>query len=80
LRPNVAFGFLTGSQNLCGDETLKQVAEQSIEVVRQLSDGVESDVDIIWKPTLRTSDEINKYFDRYKAGLSAVRKALEEVI
>ena len=51
--------FLTGSQNLYGDETLKQVAEQSKEVVRQLSDGVDSDVDIIWKPTLKTSDEIN---------------------
>ena len=50
--------FFTGSQNLYGEETLQQVAEQSQKVVQQLSDGVKSDIDIVWKPTLKTSDEI----------------------
>jgi L-arabinose isomerase len=52
--------FLTGSQNLYGDETLKQVAEQSQKVVSQLSEGVQSDIEIVWKPTLKTSDEISQ--------------------
>ncbi|MET0977120.1 MAG: L-arabinose isomerase, partial [Leifsonia sp.] len=36
--------FLTGSQNLYGEETLKQVAEQSQEIARTL--GVASDVPV----------------------------------
>ena len=50
--------FLTGSQNLYGEETLKQVDSQSQNVVAQLSEGLAGDVEIIWKPTLKTSDGI----------------------
>jgi L-arabinose isomerase len=52
--------FLTGSQNLYGDETLKQVAEQSKQVVSQLSANTDAPLEIIWKPVLKTSDEIKQ--------------------
>jgi L-arabinose isomerase len=52
--------FLTGSQNLYGPETLKQVAEQSQVVVSQLKAGLTADVELVWKPTLKTNDEIRQ--------------------
>jgi len=52
--------FLTGSQNLYGPETLKQVAEQSQVVVSQLKAGITADVELVWKPTLKTNDEIRQ--------------------
>ena len=50
--------FLTGSQNLYGPETLAQVAEQSKVVVKQLAAGITADVKLVWKPTLKTNEEI----------------------
>ncbi|MET0861123.1 MAG: L-arabinose isomerase, partial [Microbacterium sp.] len=52
--------FLTGSQNLYGEETLKQVAEQSQEIARTL--GVASDVPVkvVWKPVLKDSESIRR--------------------
>ena len=50
--------FLTGSQNLYGPETLAQVAEQSKVVVQQLAAGITADVKLVWKPTLKTNEEI----------------------
>jgi len=50
--------FLTGSQNLYGPETLEQVAEQSKVVVQQLAAGITADVNLVWKPTLKTNEEI----------------------
>jgi L-arabinose isomerase len=50
--------FLTGSQNLYGEETLRQVAQQSQLVMEQLAAGVTADVKLVWKPTLKTSEEI----------------------
>jgi L-arabinose isomerase len=50
--------FLTGSQDLYGEETLRQVAQQSKEVVQQLSAGSTSSVSIVWKPVLKTSEDI----------------------
>ena len=44
--------FLTGSQELYGDETLRQVAAQSREVVALLNAGPEIGVNINWKPVL----------------------------
>lgn len=52
--------FLTGTQNLYGDETLKQVAEQSSEVSALLAKNIDSPVQIIWKPILKTADEIRQ--------------------
>ena len=49
--------FVTGSQNLYGDETLRQVAEQSQAVVGGLS-GLP--VTVVWKPVLKDADSIRR--------------------
>ncbi len=52
--------FLTGTQNLYGPETLEQVAQQSQKVVEQLKSGFGASATIVWKPILKTSDEIRR--------------------
>jgi L-arabinose isomerase (EC 5.3.1.4) len=49
--------FVTGSQGLYGEETLRQVAQQSQEVVAGLSD---LPVRVEWKPVLTGSDAIRR--------------------
>ena len=49
--------FVTGSQNLYGEETLRQVAEQSQQVAKGLS-GLP--VKVVWKPVLKDSDSIRR--------------------
>ena len=51
--------FLTGSQHLYGDETLKQVAEHSREMVRSLSEEKSVPVRIVFKPVLTDPDAIS---------------------
>ncbi len=50
--------FLTGSQGLYGEETLRQVAEQSQEIARVL--GEELPARLVWKPVLTSSDAIRR--------------------
>ncbi len=50
--------FLTGSQDLYGEETLRQVAEQSQAVVAELGAGLP--VTLVWKPVLKGSDAIRR--------------------
>src|SRR5690606_39525256 len=57
LKKNVVW-FLTGSQDLYGEETLRQVAEQSQGVVTLLRDAADIPVTIEWKPALTSSDPI----------------------
>ncbi|MGI6877476.1 L-arabinose isomerase [Microbacterium sp. gxy059] len=45
--------FLTGSQDLYGEETLRQVAEQSQEVARLLDDADGIPAPVVWKPVLK---------------------------
>lgn len=52
--------FFTGSQDLYGEDTLRQVAEQSQLVVSQLADGVTAPVEIVWKALLKNSDAIRR--------------------
>ncbi|BDQ00986.1 L-arabinose isomerase [Aquiluna sp. KACHI24] len=52
--------FLTGSQNLYGPETLQQVAQQSQVVVDQLATGITAPVKLVWKPTLKSNEEIRQ--------------------
>lgn len=49
--------FVTGSQNLYGEETLRQVAEQSQQVVAGLK-GLP--VHVEWKPVLKDADSIRR--------------------
>ena len=52
--------FFTGSQDLYGEETLRQVAAQSQEVARRLDDAADVQVRIVWKPVLKDSDSIRR--------------------
>src|SRR4051812_16362883 len=49
--------FVTGSQNLYGEETLRQVAEQSQQVAEGLG-GLP--VKVVWKPVLKEADSIRR--------------------
>ncbi len=50
--------FVTGSQHLYGEETLRQVAEHSQTIARALSDSATIPVQVIFKPVVKTPDEI----------------------
>ncbi|WP_440708712.1 L-arabinose isomerase [Herbiconiux sp. YIM B11900] len=52
--------FFTGSQNLYGEETLRQVAEQSQQIVATLDDASAIPVKIVWKPVLKDSESIRR--------------------
>jgi L-arabinose isomerase len=52
--------FLTGSQDLYGEETLAQVAEQSQEVARALDASSDVPVRVVWKPVLKDSVAIRR--------------------
>ncbi|MFD6424457.1 L-arabinose isomerase [Streptomyces sp. NPDC060198] len=52
--------FLTGSQGLYGEETLRQVAEQSGTIAATLADSAEMPARIVWKPVLTDSAAIRK--------------------
>jgi L-arabinose isomerase len=50
--------FITGSQFLYGDETLKKVAEHSQKIASALNESSNIPVTVIYKPVLKTPDEI----------------------
>ncbi len=50
--------FLTGSQDLYGEDTLAQVARQSQDVAKILGAASEVPVEIVWKPVLKDSAAI----------------------
>jgi len=52
--------FITGSQHLYGEETLRQVAEHSQQIAKALNDSPQIPVKIVFKPTVKTSEEIYK--------------------
>ncbi|CAM3338279.1 L-arabinose isomerase [Occultella aeris] len=52
--------FLTGSQDLYGEETLAQVAEQSQQVAALLEESDAVPVRIVWKPVLKDSAAIRR--------------------
>jgi L-arabinose isomerase len=52
--------FLTGSQNLYGDDVLQQVADQSEEVVRGLNAGGVIPLPVVRQPVLKEQDAIQR--------------------
>lgn len=50
--------FVTGSQHLYGEETLKQVAIHSQQIAKSLNDAAQIPVQVIFKPTVKSSEEI----------------------
>jgi L-arabinose isomerase len=50
--------FVTGSQHLYGPETLQQVAADSKQIAEALSADATIPVEVVWKPTVTTPDEV----------------------
>jgi len=50
--------FVTGSQHLYGEETLRQVAEHSKTIAKALNEAPQIPVKVVFKPTVKTPDEI----------------------
>ena len=50
--------FVTGSQHLYGEETLRQVAENSQQIVSGFNTSTQIPVKIVYKPTVKSPDEI----------------------
>lgn len=50
--------FVTGSQHLYGEETLKKVAEHSEQIARSFNDDKQIPVRVIFKPTVKSPEEI----------------------
>src|SRR5690554_7858544 len=59
--------FVTGSQHLYGEETLKQVAANSRQIVEGLKNSSHIPVRVICQDTVKTSDEIAALFLRANA-------------
>jgi L-arabinose isomerase len=53
-----AVWFVTGSQHLYGEETLKQVAAHSQSIAKALNDAPQIPVQVVFKPTVKTPEEI----------------------
>ncbi|MGN6640853.1 MAG: L-arabinose isomerase family protein [Mucilaginibacter sp.] len=50
--------FVTGSQDLYGEETLKQVAEHSQQIAKGLDNAGQIPVRVVFKPTVKSTEEI----------------------
>ena len=57
---NLELWFITGSQHLYGEETLKQVERHSDEIVRGLNAAGTLPVNVVAKPVLTTADAIHQ--------------------
>lgn len=57
---NKKIWFLTGTQHLYGVDTLNKVSENSKQVVRGLNESNKIPLEIVFKPILKTSDEITR--------------------
>lgn len=64
--------FITGSQHLYGEETLKQVDLNSREIVKGLNESGDLPVNIVFKSVLTTSDAITKVMLEVNASLSCI--------
>jgi L-arabinose isomerase len=61
--------FLTGSQDLYGPQTLKQVAKDSQEIARTLNDADGIPLKVVFKPVLKSPEEVLALFE--EANVSA---------
>lgn len=59
-QPQPEVWFLTGSQSMYGEETLRQVAGQSREIARVLDSSPDIPARVVWKPVLTSNAEILK--------------------
>lgn len=64
--------FITGSQHLYGEETLNQVTKNSTTIADSLNKNPEIPVQIIYKPTVKTADEIYNIIQLANNNLSCI--------
>ncbi|HMH21908.1 MAG TPA: L-arabinose isomerase [Puia sp.] len=64
--------FVTGSQHLYGEETLKQVTAHSQTIAKALNDTPQIPVKIIYKPTVKTPEEIYQICMEANASASCI--------
>lgn len=55
---NLEVWFVTGSQHLYGEETLRQVAEHSQIIAKSLNESSSIPVTVVYKPTVKSTEEI----------------------
>ena len=55
---NLEVWFVTGSQHLYGEETLKKVAEHSQTIAASLNSASQIPVTVVFKPTVKSTEEI----------------------
>ena len=58
--PQQQIWFLTGSQDLYGQDTLERVAQQSRDVAKALDASADVPIQVVWKPVLKDSDSIRR--------------------
>ena len=64
--------FVTGSQHLYGEETLKKVAEHSQIIAKAYNDAGQIPVTVIYKPTVKTPEEIYALCQEANAGANCI--------
>ncbi|NEG69995.1 L-arabinose isomerase [Bifidobacterium choloepi] len=64
--------FGVGSQDLYGDEALRQVAEQSAEIVDALNATGKIPVKLVLKPTLKSSDGVKQFMTEASANPAVI--------
>ena len=67
--------FLTGSQHLYGPETLAQVADQSQQIQRALSDSGVISATLVWKPVLTDAAAIRAVMQEANADPSCIHSS-----
>ncbi|TKK64787.1 L-arabinose isomerase [Ilyomonas limi] len=55
---NLEVWFVTGSQHLYGEETLRQVAEHSQVIAKSINEAANIPVAVVYKPTVKSTEEI----------------------
>ena len=64
--------FVTGSQHLYGDETLKQVAAHSQEIAKALTDSPRIPIQVVFKPVVTTPDAIRTLCQEANAAVNCI--------
>ncbi len=64
--------FVTGSQHLYGQETLDQVAKNAQQIVSGLNSSNHIPVKIVWKPTVKTPNEITSVCEEANASKACI--------
>lgn len=64
--------FITGSQHLYGEEALAQVAAHSQEIAAELNNSPDIPVRIVFKPVVKTTEEIYRVFQEANSAAQCV--------